>query len=130
MAQVRGRKVGFDDIDEDDLVVSTPKTAAAGREAVEVAFECGLKQGGASRAVRSKFRVNQPDGVDWPGCARPESITGDRKKIEFCENGAKALAEENTTRVATPGWWEQHPIAELEQRTNTGSVNRVGSPTQ
>ncbi|MCD1285734.1 MULTISPECIES: FdhF/YdeP family oxidoreductase [unclassified Brevibacterium] len=130
MAQVRGRKVEFDDIDEDDLVVSKPKTAAAGLKAVEVAFERGLKQGGASRTVRSMFRVNQPDGVDCPGCAWPESITGDRKKIEFCENGAKALAEENTTRVATPGWWEQHPIAELEQKTEywLGQSGRITHP--
>ena len=63
------------------------------------------------------YRVNQPDGIDCPGCAWPESITGDRKKIEFCENGAKALAEENTSRVATPAWWADHSIAELEQKT-------------
>jgi formate dehydrogenase major subunit len=130
MAQVRGRRVEFDDINEDDLVVGKPKTAAAGLKAVEVAFERGLKQGGASRTVRSMFRVNQPDGVDCPGCAWPESITGDRKQIEFCENGAKALAEENTTRVATPGWWAQHPIEVLEGRTEywLGQSGRITHP--
>lgn len=130
MSNVRGRRVEFDDIDEDALVVGEPKTAAAGLKAVEVAFERGLKQGGASRTVRSMYRVNQPDGVDCPGCAWPESTTGDRKKIEFCENGAKALAEENTTRVATPGWWEQHPISVLEQKTEywLGQSGRITHP--
>ncbi|WP_248278940.1 FdhF/YdeP family oxidoreductase [Brevibacterium sp. 'Marine'] len=130
MSNVRGRRVEFDDIDENDLVISEPKTAAAGLKAVEVAFERGLRQGGASRTVRSMFRVNQPDGVDCPGCAWPESITGDRKKIEFCENGAKALAEENTTRVATPGWWEQHPISVLEEKTEywLGQSGRITHP--
>lgn len=130
MSNVRGRRVEFDDIDEDALVIGEPKTAAAGLKAVEVAFERGLKQGGASRTVRSMYRVNQPDGVDCPGCAWPESTTGDRKKIEFCENGAKALAEENTTRVATPGWWEQHPISVLEQKTEywLGQSGRITHP--
>jgi len=130
MSDVRGHAVELKDIDEDDLVVSSPKTAAAGLKAVEVSFERGLKQGGLSRTVRSMFRVNQPDGVDCPGCAWPESITGDRKKIEFCENGAKALAEENTKRVATPEWWAEHSIAELEQKTEywLGQSGRITHP--
>ncbi|SMX72840.1 hypothetical protein BLIN101_01022 [Brevibacterium linens] len=58
MSNVRGRRVEFDDIDANDLVISEPKTAAAGLKAGEVAFERGLRQGGASRTVRSMFRVN------------------------------------------------------------------------
>src|SRR5699024_7326978 len=70
------------------------------------------------------------DGIDCPGCAWPESITGDRKKVEFCENGAKALAEENTTRVATPAWWADYSIAELEQKTEywLGQSGRITHP--
>ena len=117
MSEVRGRIVELQDIDEDELVVSEPKTAAAGLKAVEVAFERGIRQGGVSRTVRSMFRINQPDGLDCPGCAWPESITGERKKVEFCENGAKAIAEELTTRIASPEWWAEHPISELEQKT-------------
>src|SRR5699024_10010108 len=100
-----------------DLKVSEPTEAAAGLKGVAVAFERGLTQGGESRTMRSMFHLNQPDGIDCPGCAWPESITGDRKKIEFCENGAKALAEENTTRIASPDWWADHSIAELEEKT-------------
>ena len=130
VSDVRGRIVQLKDIDEDDLVVSDPKGAAAGLKAVEVSFERGLKQGGVSRTVRSMFRVNQPDGVDCPGCAWPESITGDRKKIEFCENGAKALAEENTTRIASPEWWASHSIQELEEKTEywLGQSGRITHP--
>ncbi|WP_449278351.1 FdhF/YdeP family oxidoreductase [Leucobacter sp. GX24907] len=130
MAHVRGRRVEFEDIDEKNLEVSKPKRAAAGLKAVAVAFERGLEQGGASRTVRSMYRVNQPNGVDCPGCAWPESITGDRKRIEFCENGAKALAEENTTRVASPQWWADHPISELEGKTDywLGQSGRITHP--
>ncbi len=130
MSEVRGRVVELRDIDEDDLAVSAPKKSAAGLKAVEVAFERGIKQGGVSRTVRSMFRVNQPDGVDCPGCAWPESITGERKKIEFCENGAKALAEENTLRIANPEWWAEHPISVLEQKTEywLGQSGRITHP--
>lgn len=128
--KVHGRTVEIEDIDEDDLTVSTPKRTAAGLKAVAVSFERGLGQGGVSRTVRSYLRVNQPGGIDCPGCAWPESTTGHRKKLEFCENGAKALAEENTQRVVTPQWWAEHPIAELEQRTDywLGQAGRITHP--
>lgn len=127
---VRGHTVELEDIDERKLKVSGPKDYAAGIKAVKVSFQRGLTQGGLSRTVRSMFRVNQDRGVDCPGCAWPESVTGDRKKVEFCENGAKALAEENTKRVATPEWWAQHSIAELEQKTEywLGQSGRITHP--
>jgi hypothetical protein len=34
--------------------------------------------------------MNQPDGFDCPGCARPDPKHG--SSFEFCENGAKAGA--------------------------------------
>ncbi|MEE6289162.1 FdhF/YdeP family oxidoreductase [Georgenia sp. MJ173] len=130
MGEVRGRATELTDIDEDDLEVREPTGAAGGLKAVGVAFERGLKQGGVSRTLRSMYRVNQPNGVDCPGCAWPESITGDRKRIEFCENGAKALAEENTTRVATPGWWAKHSISELAGKSEywLGQSGRITHP--
>lgn len=130
MSKVRGRRVEFDDIDETTLQVGEPKGSAAGLKAVKVSFDRGLEQGGVSRTLRSMYRVNQPGGVDCPGCAWPESITGDRKKIEFCENGVKALAEENTQRIVTPEWWAQHPISELETRTEywLGQSGRITEP--
>lgn len=130
MADVRGHVVELQDINEDDLVVKEPMGSAAGLKAVGVSFERGLKQGGVSRTVRSMYRINQHQGVDCPGCAWPESITGDRKPIEFCENGAKALAEENTTRVATPEWWAAHSISELRDKTEywLGQSGRITHP--
>ncbi|GAA4761596.1 FdhF/YdeP family oxidoreductase [Citricoccus nitrophenolicus] len=130
MADVRGHVVELQDINEDDLVVKEPKGSAAGLKAVGVSFERGLKQGGVSRTVRSMYLINQHQGVDCPGCAWPESITGDRKPIEFCENGAKALAEENTTRVATPEWWAAHSISELRDKTEywLGQSGRITHP--
>ncbi|MBE1515314.1 FdhF/YdeP family oxidoreductase [Nesterenkonia halotolerans] len=127
---VRGRRVAFKDIDEADLEVHDPKPHAAGMKAVEVSFARGLAQGGLSRTVRSMYRVNQSGGMDCPGCAWPEPTEGPRKPVEFCENGAKAIAEESTTRIVTPEWWAEHSIAELETKTEywLGQSGRITHP--
>ncbi|MEA5453842.1 FdhF/YdeP family oxidoreductase [Sinomonas sp. JGH33] len=118
------------DIDEDALEVHPPKTAAAGVKAVAVAMERGLAQAGLVRTARSMLRINQRGGFDCPGCAWPESITGARKPAEFCENGAKAIAEEGTLRTVTPQFWAEHSIAELEGKTEfwLGSRGRITEP--
>ena len=118
------------DINEDDLQIHPPKRAAAGVKAVTVALERGYAQAGVTRTVRSMLRVNQHDGFDGPGGAWPESITGRRSPAEFCENGAKAIAEESTTRTVGAGFWAEHSIAELEEKTEywLGSQGRIAEP--
>lgn len=49
-----------------------------------------------SRGLKSLLRVNQKSGFDCPGCAWPEGET--RSIAEFCENGAKAVADAATSR--------------------------------
>ncbi len=119
-----------DDINEDDLKVGEPKHSAAGLKAVMVSMERGFSEAGPSRTLRSMLRINQRGGFDCPGCARPESITGARKPAEFCENGAKAVAEEASARTVTPQWWEQHPISVLREKTEywLGSQGRITAP--
>ncbi|MGP5726773.1 FdhF/YdeP family oxidoreductase [Arthrobacter rhombi] len=118
------------DINEDALEVGAPKTTAAGVKAVMVALDRGYSQAGVSRTLRSMLRVNQRGGVDCPGCAWPESITGARKPAEFCENGAKALAEESTTRTADAAWWAEHSIEDLSDKTEywLGNQGRITEP--
>jgi formate dehydrogenase major subunit len=118
------------DINEDDLQIHPPKKAAAGLKAVTVALERGYSQAGVARTVRSMLRVNQHDGFDCPGCAWPESITGRRSPAEFCENGAKAIAEESTTRTVASDFWAAHSIADLEDKTEywLGSQGRIAEP--
>ncbi|MBG6085246.1 FdhF/YdeP family oxidoreductase [Zhihengliuella flava] len=124
------RPAPSEDIDESRLEVSEPKTSAAGVKAVQVALERGLAQAGVTRTVRSMLRVNQRHGVDCPGCAWPEPIDGRRRPAEFCENGAKALAEENTRRTADPAWWAAHPISVLREKTEywLGNQGRITEP--
>ena len=123
------RGAPVDDINEDDLLVGKPKKSAAGLKAVEVALERGIAQAGVTRTMQSLLRLNQRDGTDCPGCAWPES-QGTRKPAEFCENGAKAVAEENTLRTVTPEFWAEHSIAELATKTEywLGNQGRITHP--
>ncbi|MHA6669151.1 FdhF/YdeP family oxidoreductase [Homoserinimonas sp. A447] len=124
------RAAPVNDINEDDLKVKPPKTTAAGVEAVMVALDRGVAQAGVTRTARSLLRLNQRGGTDCPGCAWPESITGRRKPAEFCENGAKAVAEESTTRTVTPQFWAEHSIADLAGKTEywLGNQGRITEP--
>ncbi|QKJ18678.1 FdhF/YdeP family oxidoreductase [Microbacterium hominis] len=99
------------DIDESLLRVSAPKTHAVGIPAVMHALRISYEQMGVARSIQTLTQVNQKDGFDCPGCAWPEE---DRRHLaEFCENGAKAVAEEATLRRVGPEFFAAHPVAEL-----------------
>ncbi|HCM50806.1 MAG TPA: hypothetical protein DIS91_09775, partial [Microbacterium sp.] len=99
------------DIDESKLRVSAPATEAVGVPAVMHALEMSIEQMGLVRSARTLLRVNQKDGFDCPGCAWPEE---DKRHIaEFCENGAKAVAEEATVRRVSADFFAKHSIADL-----------------
>jgi molybdopterin-dependent oxidoreductase alpha subunit len=103
------------DYDEHAVVTTGPERQAAGVKAVMVSLQRGLKSMGAWRTGASLARLNQRHGFDCPGCAWPEEHGG-RKFAEFCENGAKAVAEEATKRVVTPEFFARHSIADLDGR--------------
>jgi molybdopterin-dependent oxidoreductase alpha subunit len=100
--------------DEHAVTITPPEREAAGVKAVMVALQRGLKFMGVFRTASLLPRLNQRTGFDCPACAWPEQ-QGDRK-FEFCENGAKAVAEEATKRVVTPEFFGRHSIADLAAR--------------
>ncbi len=99
------------DIDESELRIGERKGVAVGVPAVLHALQISWEQMGAVRSARALLRVNQKDGFDCPGCAWPE--TDHRHVAEFCENGAKAVAEEATIRRVGPDFFAAHSIDEL-----------------
>jgi molybdopterin-dependent oxidoreductase alpha subunit len=117
------------DIDENQLKVTHPKEWAAGVTGVVVSAQRGFEQMGAARTVRTLRLLNQHEGFDCPGCAWPDP-QGHRKIAEFCENGAKAVAEEATLRRVGPDFFAQHPITELAERTDywLGQQGRLTQP--
>jgi molybdopterin-dependent oxidoreductase alpha subunit len=108
-----------DDVDasfeEHAAVVSGPKREAAGVKAVMVSLRRGLEQMGPVRTAATLTRLNQRHGFDCPGCAWPEE-PGGRKLAEFCENGAKAVAEEATKRRVTPEFFARHSVDDLAEQ--------------
>ena len=83
---------------------------------------------GVKRTALTLLRVNQKDGFDCPGCAWPEPEH--RHTAEFCENGAKAVAEEATLRRVTPEFFAAHPVADLadQQRLLAGPAGAAHPP--
>lgn len=108
--------------------VGPPKKAAAGLPAVGHTVAAAGAQMGARRATLTLLKVNQKNGFDCPGCAWPEPEH--RHTFEFCENGAKAVAEEATLRRVTPDFFAQHPVADLAGRSGywLGQQGRITQP--
>ncbi|MET7767303.1 FdhF/YdeP family oxidoreductase [Nocardia sp. NPDC005366] len=117
------------DIDESALTVTPPKKQAAGVTAVAVALKRSVEEMGVVRTARTLARVNQVHGFDCPGCAWPEP-SGRRRPAEFCENGAKAVAEEATLRTVTPEFFARHSVEELSGRSGywLGQQGRLTHP--
>ncbi|MFZ3474681.1 FdhF/YdeP family oxidoreductase [Streptomyces sp. 4.24] len=105
-----GRAPGTDPA-QDDPRITPPEHHAVGVHAVINAMLMARRQMGVVRSARTLLRVNQPDGFDCPGCAWPEE--GKVHRAEFCENGAKAVAEEATRRRVAPEFFARHSVAEL-----------------
>ncbi|MGE3668778.1 MAG: FdhF/YdeP family oxidoreductase [Polyangiaceae bacterium] len=90
---------------------------AAGMPAILSTLRHGLREMGFDRALRAFLQVNQEDGFDCQSCAWP-SPDQKRKVAEFCENGAKAIADELTRDTLTPEFFAQHSIASLIERSD------------
>ena len=72
---------------------------------------------GVVRGSRTLLKINQPGGVDCPGCAWPESDT-ERSHFEFCENGAMHVADEATLKRVAPEFFKQWSVADLSLQSD------------
>ncbi|WP_447777926.1 FdhF/YdeP family oxidoreductase [Variovorax boronicumulans] len=63
------------------------------------------------KAPITLMRTNQPDGFDCPGCAWPDKEH--KSTFQFCENGAKAVTWEATTKRVTPEFFAQNTVSSL-----------------
>lgn len=113
---------------QDAPEVSAPQHAAAGLPAVGRSLRIAQQQMGMRRTALTLLKVNQKDGFDCPGCAWPEP--GQRHTAEFCENGAKAVAEEATLRRVTPDFFAEHSVGDLSGRSGywLGQQGRLTQP--
>jgi molybdopterin-dependent oxidoreductase alpha subunit len=118
------------DVDESDLTVHDRKHWAAGVPAVAASMRNAVEQMGVARTASTLLRLNQTTGFDCPSCAWPDPAPGERHTAEFCENGAKAVAEEATVRTVSPAFFAEHSLASLAERTDywLGQQGRITHP--
>jgi molybdopterin-dependent oxidoreductase alpha subunit len=127
------REAPAQDVDETRLEVGKPKGWAAGIPGVAVSLARSVEQMGTGRTIKALRLLNQREGFDCPGCAWPEprEVDGEhRKPAEFCENGAKAVAEEATKRRVGRDFFAAHPISGLRDKTDywLGQQGRITEP--
>jgi molybdopterin-dependent oxidoreductase alpha subunit len=99
------------------LRLTEPSRAAGGVPAVISSARHGFREMGVTRAVRTMLKVNQKGGVDCMSCAWPDP-DGERAAAEFCENGAKAVADEATTKRVTPEFFKEWSVAALSRQSD------------
>ena len=122
------RKAPAEDPGDSRLRVGPPKDYAAGVPAVTSSLRHAHAQMGVRRSLLTLLSVNQKTGFDCPGCAWPEPEH--RHRAEFCENGAKAVAEEATLRRVGPGFFAERTLVDLAGRSDywLGQQGRLTHP--
>jgi len=91
---------------------------AAGFGAIASTMKHIIHQAGLLRGASTLLKINQAKGFDCPGCAWPEPDVSHRSAAEFCENGAKAVAAEATTRRVTPDFFRKWSVPQLLQQSD------------
>jgi molybdopterin-dependent oxidoreductase alpha subunit len=103
--------------DREHLRVSEPEETAAGLEAVTTATKVVFGKMGVVRGTRAMLKINQAGGIDCPSCAWPDPESH-RTFAEFCENGAKAMADEATTKRIGEEFFASHSTDELSRQSD------------
>jgi molybdopterin-dependent oxidoreductase alpha subunit len=103
--------------DASDVRLEPPSRAAGGAPALAATLRYAAAQTGLLRGARVLALTNQESGFDCPGCAWPEPHP--RETIEFCENGAKAVLSEATTRRADEAFFERWSVADLARQSDS-----------
>jgi len=111
------------------LVRHKPKQVAGGVGAIRESMVHALGEAGPIRGTRLLLALNQFNGFDCPGCAWPDP-DGERSVTEFCENGAKAIAEEGTKKRVDRAFFEKYSVAELSSNSDywLGKQGRLTEP--
>ncbi|MFI6360261.1 FdhF/YdeP family oxidoreductase [Streptomyces sp. NPDC050743] len=114
---------------KDELTVTPPKKWAAGVPAVVHALEYSLQQTSPLKTGVNLLTMNQVDGIDCPGCAWADPSPGHRHRNEYCENGAKHINDEATTRRITADFFREHSVSYLSRQSDMW-LNHQGRLTE
>lgn len=112
------------------LQLGPVKKSAAGIPAIVETVKQVVGEAGITRGWKALMNMNKKDGFDCPGCAWPDP-DDDRSALgEYCENGAKAIAEEATLKKLTPDFFAENAVADLAALTDyeIGRKGRIAQP--
>ncbi|QSX34501.1 FdhF/YdeP family oxidoreductase [Shewanella avicenniae] len=90
--------------------------AAGGWGALKATTEHLLKSHNVAKNLLNLLRTNQDHGFDCPGCAWGEK--GVPGRFRFCENGAKAVNWEATSKRVDRHFFAQHSVSYLNQQSD------------
>lgn len=113
-----------------NLKATGPKKWAAGIPAVIAALSDVMEEGIPLRGTRALFAMNQKGGFDCSSCAWPDPDDERSAAGEYCENGAKALAEEATSKQVTADFFLKNSVFDLAKLTDfeIGKKGRLTEP--
>lgn len=106
------------------IKLKDPLRTAAGTLGVKAAMDHAFKEMGMVRSMRALLEMNQKEGFDCPSCAWPDPEKPS-KIGEYCENGAKALADEATTKQMNSAFFKAHSVEDLSLLTDY-QLNKFG----
>lgn len=110
------------------LKVSKIQDTAAGLSSIFSSAKKTFQNTGVIRGTKLLLNVNQKGGIDCNSCAWADP-DGERTHAEFCESGAKAIADEATTKKLTPDFFAKYSVEELSKQSDQW-INAQGRITQ
>ena len=112
------------------LTLGPPKKAAAGVPAVFKSLQHVFGEAGFFRGLKALNKLNTKDGFDCPSCAWPDP-DDERSGIgEYCENGAKAVADEATSKAIGAAFFAGNSVMDLAALSDyeIGKKGRIAEP--
>ncbi len=110
------------------LKVVEIQNTAAGMPAALNSAKVVFQKAGIARGTKLLLKLNQKGGIDCNSCAWADP-DGERTHAEFCESGAKAIADEATTKKLTPDFFAKYSVAELSEQSDQW-INAQGRLTE
>nr|WP_298994766.1 FdhF/YdeP family oxidoreductase [uncultured Allomuricauda sp.] len=105
-----------------------PLGYAGGSPSVQHALQHTFKEMGVSKGLRGLLKMNQKNGFDCPSCAWPDPEKP-KAGVEYCENGAKALADEVTHQNVGADFFQKYSVEELSLLSDF-ELNKHGRLTE
>jgi molybdopterin-dependent oxidoreductase alpha subunit len=105
-------------------------TSAVGAKAIVSALSHIRNEVGLIKGIGLLKNLNQKDGFDCPGCAWPDPDEKRAFLAEYCENGAKAVAEEATKNRISPMFFSTYSVKKLAKLSDyeIGKKGRITHP--